>query len=58
MSGEATPVSVILKPADKAAVDEWRRRQPDLPSRPQAVRELLREALSRSGAALSEPRHV
>jgi hypothetical protein len=29
------------------SVDEWRRRQPDLPSRAEAIRRLVEQALSR-----------
>jgi hypothetical protein len=47
MSDESTFVGVSLPPDDKAAVDEWRRRQPDLPTRPKAIRELVRQALRR-----------
>jgi hypothetical protein len=28
-----------------AAIDEWRRKQPDLPNRPEAMRRLIEQAL-------------
>jgi hypothetical protein len=33
----------------KAMLDEWRRSQPDLPSRAEALRRLVRQALSVAG---------
>jgi hypothetical protein len=42
---DATPVTLRIHPAALAALDEWRREQPDLPTRPEAVRRLLNEAL-------------
>jgi hypothetical protein len=31
------------------AIDEWRRKQDDLPSRPEAIRRLVMQALKRKG---------
>ncbi len=33
-----------------AAVDEWRRKQPDLPTRPEAMRRLIEQALKAPAA--------
>jgi hypothetical protein len=35
-------MQLVLSPEDKVAIDEWRRAQPDLPSRSEAVRRLIR----------------
>ena len=40
------PVLVRLQTDSLAAVDEWRRKQEDLPSRPEAIRRLLNAALN------------
>ena len=34
-------VPVMMSVADVSAIDEWRRRQPDLPSRSEALRRLV-----------------
>ena len=34
-------VPVMMSVADVSAIDEWRRRQPDLPSRSEAIRRLV-----------------
>lgn len=39
-SGLGTPVQVRLKDEQLAAIDAWRRGQPDLPNRPEALRRL------------------
>jgi hypothetical protein len=41
MPDESTPVLVRLKPAELKIVDDWRRKQEDLPSRPEAIRRLV-----------------
>jgi hypothetical protein len=38
-------VMVRMPPDDVSAVDEWRRKEPDLPSRPEAIRRLVRLGL-------------
>ena len=57
---QTTPISLSLRADEKAALDEWRRSHPDLPSRPRAIRELLKQALGGYGAGLSGEglRHV
>ena len=40
-----TPVMVRLQPADLAALDAWIAAQGDQPSRPEAVRALIRKAM-------------
>ena len=40
------PVTAIRLPADlRAALDDWRRTQADLPTRSEAIRRILRQAL-------------
>jgi hypothetical protein len=34
-------IPVMMAPTDVAAIDEWRRKQPDLPSRSEAIRRLV-----------------
>jgi hypothetical protein len=38
-------VQVRLQAGPLAAVDDWRRKQPDLPNRPEAIRRLIEQAL-------------
>lgn len=38
-------LSIRLTDEELRAIDEWRRKQPTIPSRPQAVRELVRRGL-------------
>jgi hypothetical protein len=56
----AKPLSVSLKPAIIDAVDDYRRRQPDLPNRSKAIGRLLTQVLSPREAGLSsrDLRHV
>jgi hypothetical protein len=46
-TGVGTPIQVRLQPSGLAAVDAWRKKQPDLPSRPEAIRRLLEMALKK-----------
>ena len=46
-TGKGTPVQVRLQPNDLVAVDDWRRKQVDLPSRPEAIRRLVEVALQK-----------
>jgi hypothetical protein len=39
-------VGVRLQPTDLAALDDWRRRQEDLPTRPEAIRRLIAQGLT------------
>ena len=48
-----TLIGVRLHPPDLTALDEWASEQEDKPSRPEAVRGLLKEAL---GAGKKKPR--
>ena len=45
---QSTPVMVRLSAAQVRAVDEWRRVQEDLPSRPEAIRRLVELGLKAS----------
>ena len=47
MTGE--PVLVRLQPELTAPLDAWRREQPDMPNRPEAMRRLLTEHLKAKG---------
>jgi hypothetical protein len=50
-----TPVQVRFEPAEREALDNYRRQQPNPPSRAQAARDLIRRALSeRAGTGSSE----
>jgi len=39
------PVLIRLQPKPLDAIDEWRRKQPDLPNRAEAIRRLVEQAL-------------
>lgn len=43
------PVNLRLPPDMLAAIDEFRRSLPDIPTRPEAIRRLLAEALNLKG---------
>ena len=44
-TGVGTPIQVRLQPSSLSALDTWRKKQTDLPSRPEAIRRLLEAAL-------------
>jgi hypothetical protein len=44
-SETGTPVLVRLQAEPLARLDAWRKKQPDLPGRPEAIRRLLEEAM-------------
>ncbi|MFK4507229.1 hypothetical protein [Bradyrhizobium daqingense] len=44
-SGAGDPVMVRIQPDMAKELDDWRRRQEDLPGRPEAIRRLLEQAL-------------
>jgi len=44
-TGEGVPVQVRLKESLLDTIDAWRRRQDDLPTRPEAIRRLIEQAL-------------
>jgi hypothetical protein len=46
-SGIGTPVQVRLQPEQLAELDAWRKNRPELPTRPEAIRQLLQAALKR-----------
>ena len=48
---KSTPVMVRLSPDERSSVDAWRRKQTDLPSRPEAIRRLVKMALGIEAAA-------
>jgi hypothetical protein len=43
---DKTPVQITLTPDEKHTVDEFRRRQPDLPTRAELIRRLALSAIS------------
>jgi hypothetical protein len=47
-TGKGTPIVVRLQPPALAAVDEWLAQQHDCPSRPEAIRRMIEQALSAS----------
>jgi len=52
-SGIGTPVQVRLQPDMLKALDDWRREQPNIPSRPEAIREAVKDWLT--GMGLMKP---
>ena len=44
-TGKGTPIQVRLQPPALDEVDHWRRRQDDVPTRPEAIRRLVETAL-------------
>jgi hypothetical protein len=46
---DATPIMVRLPPTQVAALDDWRRNETDLPTRPEAIRRILAQALAAKG---------
>ena len=44
-TGKGTQIQVRLQAEDLAAVDEWRDHQDNAPTRPEAIRTLMRQAL-------------
>ena len=46
---DATPIMVRLPPIQVAALDDWRRNESDLPTRPEAIRRILAQALAAKG---------
>jgi hypothetical protein len=51
---EKTPVQILLQDDELAAIDAYRRTQPTPPTRPQAIRDVLRNALSRASVSGAE----
>ncbi len=44
-TGKGTLIGVRLQPEQLAAVDAWRERQDDKPTRPEAIRRLVERAM-------------
>ena len=44
-------IPVMMAATEVTAIDEWRRRQPDLPSRSEAIRRLVQAGLKTKGKA-------
>lgn len=44
-TGTNTSIGVRMPDAEIAAIDAWRAKQPEPPSRPEAIRQLVRKAL-------------
>lgn len=42
----STRVHLMMTPSELLAIDEWRRKQPDLPSRAEAIRRLIQLGLT------------
>jgi dihydroorotase-like cyclic amidohydrolase len=47
-TAEKTPVQILFQDEELAAIDQYRRMQANPPTRPQAIRDVLRNALGRS----------
>lgn len=43
-----TQINVRLQPEDLLRIDEWRRAQPDVPTRPEAIRRLALGAVQKA----------
>jgi len=46
---DSTPITLRVHPRSLAALDNWRREQPDIPTRPEAVRRIIDETLRAKG---------
>ena len=46
-------VHIAMDPDEIAAIDDWRRRQPSIPSRSEAIRALIRLGLERDTRQVS-----
>ena len=53
-TGKGTPIQVRAQPDMLGALDAWIARQDDRPSRPEAIRRLLEQALEEKGRAFLE----
>jgi len=42
----STRVHIMMSQSELLAIDEWRRQQPDLPSRAEAIRRLIQHGLT------------
>jgi hypothetical protein len=40
-TGVGKPITVRLQPDALRVLDKWRKRQPDLPTRPEAIRQII-----------------
>ena len=49
MDGKTERIELRASGEFMQAIDEWRRRQPDLPSRSSAIRQLVEKALESEG---------
>ena len=49
------PTMVYMAPTVRRSVDEWRREQPDIPSRSAAIQRLLEQALAASSRRAGQP---
>jgi hypothetical protein len=49
-AGKGAPIMVRLQPADLAALDSWIAAQEDEPTRPEAVRKLMRLGMTAQGS--------
>jgi hypothetical protein len=47
-TGQGKPVMVRLQPSSLEALDAWRKKEPDTPGRPEAIRRLMETALGRA----------
>ncbi|WP_428672020.1 hypothetical protein [Reyranella sp.] len=48
-TGVGTQIGMRWQASDLAAIDEWRRLQPELPSRTEAIRRLVELGLAKGG---------
>lgn len=55
-TGKGAPVQVRLQPGELAQVDAWRQQQDGEPSRPEAIRRLVRKGLDAEPVPAQKPR--
>ena len=54
-TGQGIPVQVRLRPAELSQVDAWRQQQDGEPSRPEAIRRLVRKGLEAEPVPAQKP---
>jgi hypothetical protein len=55
---DVTPIQIRFQTDELTAIDAYRRTQSNPPSRPQAIRELLRNALSKHSGSIGPEAHA
>jgi hypothetical protein len=55
-TGKGEPIQVRMQPDAINRLDAWRKKQPDLPSRPEAIRRIVESALKPRPSAILRPK--